>query len=356
MKRLYIILPLSFLLLTACKSKKDAPPPPTGKQNAGSPSVVVDVMIAAYQPITNSVQANGTVVANESVELHPEVSGRITYLNIPEGSYIKQGTVIAKINDADLQAQLNKSRVALELSIKTEERLRKLLSIQGLNQADYDAALNTVNSQKADIAYTQSLIDKTVLKAPFSGVLGLRQVSLGAYVSATTVLATLQQLDKIKIDFTIPEEYSSLIKKGNSVDVQVDADKKTNVRAVIVATEPQVNQNTRNLKVRALLQDSKVNLGAYVKVLVSSGKDLKGILVPTNSIIPDDKNKQLVVVKGGKAAFINVETGARQAGNVEVTKGIKAGDTVVVTGVLFAKPKSPLKVRSVKTLEQVSNN
>ncbi len=356
MKRLYI-LPLSFLLITACKSKKDAPPPPTtGKQNAGSQSVVVDVIVAAYQPITNSVQANGTVVANESVDLHPEVGGRITYLNIPEGSYIKQGTVLAKINDADLVAQLNKSKVALDLSIKTEERLRKLLSVQGLNQADYDAALNTVNSQKADIAYTQSLIDKTVLKAPFSGVLGLRQVSLGAYVSVTTVLATLQQLDKIKIDFAIPEEYSNLIKKGNTVDVEVDAAKKINKKAVIVATEPQVNQNTRNLKVRAVLQDSKVNLGGYVKVLVSSGKDVKGILVPTNSIIPDDKNKQLVVVKGGKAAFINVETGARQAGNVEITKGIKAGDTVVVTGVLFAKPKSPLKVRGVKTLDQVSNN
>jgi membrane fusion protein (multidrug efflux system) len=104
-----------------------------------------------------------------------------------------------------------------------------------------------------------------------------------------------------------------------------------------------------------VLQDNKVNLGAYVKVFVNSGTDIRGILVPTNSIIPDDKNKQLVLVKGGKAAFINIETGARQAGNVEVTKGVKEGDSIVVTGVLFAKPKSQLKVRGVKTLEQVSN-
>lgn len=351
MKRLYI-LPLGFLLITACKSKKDPVPV---KQNTGQQSVVVDVIVASPQPITNSLEANGTVVANESVELHPEVSGRLTFLNIPEGNYIKQGTVIAKINDADLQAQLNKSKVALDLANKTEERLRKLLSIQGVNQADYDVAVNQVNGYKADILYTQSLIDKTVLKAPFSGVVGLRQVSLGAYISPATILATLQQLDKIKIDFTIPEEYSNLIRKGNTVDVQVDAAKQTTTKAVIVATEPQVNQSTRNLKIRAVLQDNKVNLGAYVKVFVTSGKDVKGLLVPTNSIIPDDKNKQLVLVKGGKAAFINVETGARQAGNVEVTTGIKAGDTVVVTGVLFAKPKSPLKVRSVKTLDQVSN-
>ncbi|MES2332073.1 MAG: efflux RND transporter periplasmic adaptor subunit [Bacteroidota bacterium] len=351
MKRLHL-LPLALLLITACKGKKE--PVNNGKPSA-APPVVVDVLIAKPQPITNSVEANGTVVANESVELHPEVSGRLTFLNIPEGAYIKQGTVIAKINDADLQAQLGKTKVALDLANRTEERLRKLLSIQGVNQADYDIAVNQINGYKADIIYTQSLIDKTVLKAPFSGVVGLRQVSLGAYVSPATVLATLQQLDKIKIDFTIPEEYSNLIKKGSSVDVQVDADKQVKIKAVIIATEPQVNQSTRNLKVRAVLQSNKANLGAYVKVFVTSGKDVKGLLVPTNAIIPDDKNKQLVLVKGGKAAFINVETGARQAGNVEVTKGIKEGDSVVVTGVLFAKPKAQLKVRGVKTLDQLSN-
>lgn len=352
MKRLYI-LPLSLLLMTACKSKKE--PAANDKKNAPAPAVVVDVIVASPQTITNSVEANGTVVANESVELHPEVSGRLTYLNIPEGSSIKAGTVIAKINDAELQAQLGKSKVALDLATKTEERLRKLLSIQGVNQAEYDIAVNTINGYKADIAYTQSLIDKTVLRAPFSGVVGLRQVSLGAFVSPTTILATLQQLDKVKIDFTIPEEYSELIKKGNAVEVQIDAAKQTKAKAIIIATEPQVNQSTRNLKVRAILQDNRVNLGSYVKVLVSSGNNQKGILVPTNAIIPDDKNKQLVMVKGGKAAFVNVETGARQAGNIEVTKGIKEGDTVVVTGVLFAKPKSQLKVRSVKSLDQLSN-
>jgi membrane fusion protein (multidrug efflux system) len=351
LKRLYI-LPLCLLLMTACKSKKE--PVPT-KTNTAPQNVVVDVLIAKAQPITTSVEANGTVVANESVELHPEVSGRITYLNIPEGGSIKAGTIIAKLNDADLQAQLGKSKVALDLAEKTETRLKKLVSIQGINQADYDIAVNSVNGYKADIAYTQSLIDKTVLRAPFSGVVGLRQISLGAFVSPTTILATLQQLDKIKIDFTIPEEYSELIVKGRTVDVQIDAAKQTKVKAVIVATEPTVNQSTRNLKVRAVLQDNRVNLGAYVKVLVQSGTDVKGILVPTNAIIPDDKNKQLVLVKAGKASFINVETGARQAGNIEVTKGVKEGDTVVVTGVLFAKPKAPLKVRGVKTLDQLTN-
>jgi membrane fusion protein (multidrug efflux system) len=338
---------LGIVLVAACKHKQEP-----AKQNNAPQSVVVDVLIAAPQTVNNTVEANGTVVANEYVELHPEVSGRLTYLNVPEGSHIQQGTLIARVYDADLQAQLNKTRVALDLAQKNEERLRKLLAVNGVNQSDYDIALNTVNGYKADIAYTQSLIDKTVIKAPFSGTVGLRQVSPGAYVSPANIIATIQQLDKIKIDFTLPEEYSSLVKKGGTVEVQVDASSKQRKKAVIIATEPQVNINTRNLKVRALLQDSKASPGAYVKVYLAASKDQKSILIPTNAIIPDDKNKQVVVVKKGKAAFVNVETGGRQANVVEVVSGLNPGDTVVVTGLLFARPKSQLKIRSVKTIEQ----
>jgi len=295
------------------------------------------------------------VVANEYVELHPEANGRLTYLNVPEGSFIKQGTVIAKVYDADLQAQLSKSKVQLELAQKTEERLRKLLAINGVNQSDYDNALNAVNGYKADIQYTQSLIDKTVVKAPFNGVLGLKQVSPGAYVTTATVIATLQQVDKVKIDFTVPEQYTAIIQKGNTVTVAIDAVKQKAAKATIIATEPQINQNSRNLKVRAVLNEGKVNPGTFVKVTLSAGADAKAIMIPTGCIIPDDKNKIVIVVKGGKANYTKVETGVRDAAFVEVTKGLNVGDSVVVTGVLFARPKAAVKVRSVKTLEQLSN-
>jgi membrane fusion protein, multidrug efflux system len=317
---------LLFFVAVACKGK----PQPVKPKEA--PPTVVDVIVASPQSISNIVEANGSVVANEYVELHPEVSGRLIYLNVPEGGHITQGTVIARINDADLQAQLSKSKV----------------------QRDYDVAFNQVNGYKADIAYTQTLIDKTVIKAPFSGTAGLRQVSPGAFVTASSIIVTIQQVDKVKIDFTLPEEYSSLIKKGNLVEVELDAGQQTRRKAQVIATEPQVNLATRNLKVRAILQGGSANPGAFVKVYVSSGANKKAIMVPTNAIIPDDKNSQLVLVKSGKAAFVNVKTGAREASNVEITKGVEPGDSVVVTGVLFARPKTPLKVRGVKTLEQLA--
>jgi membrane fusion protein (multidrug efflux system) len=345
-----ILVVFVLILISACKSgKKDA-----FLKNSPPPKTIVDVIIAQSTSVSTNVEANGTVISNEYVELHAEVSGRLTYLKVPEGNFIQKGTLIARINDADLQAQLNKSKILLDLAQKTEERLRKLLAINGINQADYDAALNTENGYKADIAYTQSLIDKTIIKAPFSGVIGLRQVSPGAYLTPANVIATIQQLDKIKIDFTIPEEYANLIKKETTIEVETDEVKQSRKKAVIIATEPQVNQNTRNLKVRAILEGGKINPGAFVKVYVSSSEDKKAIMVPTSSIIANDINKQLILVKNGKASFTTVLTGLREVDNVEIIKGVNIGDTVVVTGVLFARPNAPLKVRNIKNIGKLS--
>jgi membrane fusion protein (multidrug efflux system) len=210
---------LAAFFIVSCKSKKEVAVT-TGRANAGPQTVVVDVIVAGFSSLSNVIEVNGTVVAYESTDLHPEISGRLTYLNIPEGARIGQGAVLARINNADLLATLNKSRVQLELAEKTEARLRKLLTISGINQADYDAALNQVNSLKADMVYTQAQLDKTTVRAPFSGTLGLRMVSPGAYVTPQSVLATLQQTDRVKIDFTVPESYTSMIHKGGIINVQ----------------------------------------------------------------------------------------------------------------------------------------
>ncbi len=334
-----------------CKNKSTVAP----ESKPAPSSVIVDVIIATPEPITNIIEANGTVIASEYVELRPEVSGRLTYLNVPEGKTIAKGTVIARVNDADLRAQIAKSRVQLNLAQTTVDRYKKLLDINGLNQADYDAALNQVNSFKADIVYTQSLVDKTVIRAPFSGVAGLRGVSPGAYVSPGTIIATLQQTSQVKIDFNVPDIYGNILKNGSAVNVQIDAATKDVRKAIIIATEPGANTDTRNLKVRALLQNGTASPGSFVKVLMDAGKNRSSVKVPTSCIIPDDKNNQVVLVKNGQAAFTNIKTGVREATNVEVVDGIKAGDTVVVTGVLFARPKGKLKVRSVKKLVDIKD-
>ncbi|WP_157580973.1 efflux RND transporter periplasmic adaptor subunit [Segetibacter koreensis] len=345
------ILPIMFFtgfIAFSCKQKKE----PSARRADGP--TVVDVIVATAQSISSTVEANGTIVAGEYVELHPEINGRLTYLNIPEGKYVTKGTIIARINDADLRAQMGKLKVQLDLAKTTEQRYGKLLKINGINQADYDVALNQVNSLEADINVLQAQIDKTILRAPFNGIVGLRQTSPGAYVTPTSVLATIQQVNKVKVDFTVPEEYGNIIRKGDYVTVEVDAARHKKQKALIVATEPQANTTTRNLLVRALLEDGTANPGAFVKVYIKAGTDKNSVLVPATAIIPEDKDKTLVTVVQGKAKFVKVETGVRQASNVEITSGIKEGDSVVVSGVLFTRPNAPVKVRSVKELADLT--
>ncbi len=335
-------------MLFSCSSKKSenekqGPPPPQ----------IVDVIIAGYQSIENKVEVNGSVLANESVEIHPEVSGRLIFLNMPDGAIVKEGTILAKINDAELQAQLLKSNTQLSLAVKNEERLNKLLQINGINQADYDVALNAVNNIKADIDLLKAQIDKTIIKAPFTGMLGLRMVSPGAYVTPQFTMATLQQTNQLKIDFAVPEMYGSLIKKGKVI--KVIADNNQEFSATIAAEESQINVATGNIKVRATLQKGDLKPGGFVKIQLDAGDGKQSIMVPTNVIIPDANSKKIIVVKEGKGEIVKIKTGIRNAYGVEVIDGLNPGDSIVVTGVLFVKSGKPVKVRSVKNLQDLIN-
>jgi membrane fusion protein (multidrug efflux system) len=344
-----IFLTGTLLFAVSCKEKKD-----TFQQKGAGEPTMVDVIVAKSQSIGNQVEVNGTVVASEFAELRPEVSGLLTFLSVPEGSVIQKGTVIARVNSADLEAQLNKLKVQLDLAETTEKRLKQLIDINGVNQADYDISINTVNGLKADMQYTQALIEKTVVRAPFTGTIGLRKVSAGSYVSPNSVIASMQQLTQLRVDFTVPEVYQNYVSKGSSVQILVDESKGTRQSARIIASEPQVNQSTRNLTVRAVLNGTSLTPGSFVKVYLNEGAEKSSILIPANSIIPEARSKKVVTVKNGKAAFVSVETGARQEEYIEVTKGLSVGDSVVVSGVLFARPDAPVKVRAVRDIKVIS--
>ncbi len=337
------------LLLASCKSgKQDAAP------SGPPPPVNVDVIVAEKVIFPQSVEANGTALANESLEIHPEVSGRLVLLNVPDGAHVSAGTVLAKINDQDLQAQLAKSKVQLSLAEKTEERQRKLLAINAINQSDYDLALSNLDAIKADIQLLDAQIEKTLIKAPFSGQLGLRNISPGAFVTPSTIIATLQQTDKIKIDFTIPESYAGFIKKGGKLSFTA-TDTLQHI-AVIEAIDPQVDLSTRNIKVRAIAAKNDVQPGAFVKVYIDVSSPSGSFMVPSNAIIPDATANKLILVRNGKGEFVKVTTGYRTANSVEIKEGIEAGDSIVVMGVLFVKKGADLKVKSVKKVQDMMGN
>lgn len=335
-------------LFTACHSKPDdAKGGKDAKKNNGP--ALVDVLVARPSAVSDSVEANGTVVANDFVELHPEVSGRLTALHVQEGHRVSKGTLIARINDADLRAQLQKTNAVLQVSTLSVNRLQQLLKVQGVNQADYDLAVSQVKSSQADAAYTQALLAKTIIRAPFTGVLGLRQVSPGAYVTPTTIIATLQADNKLKVDFTLPEVNNSLVKPGSVVTVSFGGNPPRRYQATVQAVESQINQTTRNLTVRARLPAGvQVSPGTFARVQVSTGAARRSVLLPTNAIMPGDQSDQVILVKHGKAMMADVRTGDRQNDKIAVISGLAAGDSVVTNGVLFAQPGKPVKVRGAK--------
>lgn len=311
------------------------------------PAIMVEVIVAGSEDVSSNLEVNGSVLANEMAELHTEVSGRLVYLHLPDGANVKEGTLLARVNDADLQAQLEQQKTQLDLANKTLKRLSDLLKVNGVNQADYDAALSQVNTIQATMKVINAQIDKTVIRAPFSGELGIRMVSPGAYVTPQTIIGSIHQTDKVKIDFTVPETFSSLLKKGNNVKIQTDGFDEM-LDATITAIEPQINTVSRNIKVRAMLTKGIIQPGAFVKVFLAQNK--KGIMVPSNAIIPDALSNQVVVVKNNKAVFVNVETGLRNANMVELTSGVAPGDSIIVSGMLFVRPKATVKVKKVKSL------
>jgi membrane fusion protein (multidrug efflux system) len=346
----YLKLIAGLILISALASCGNSKKDKNAKKT--TPPVPVEIIIADNEDFPSSIEVNGTVLSEEMIELRPEVSGRLTYLNIPDGASVQAGTILAKINDADLQAQLDQQKVQLELANKTEQRMKKLLAVNGVDQATYDAALSQVNLYNANIKVINAQIEKTVIKAAFSGRLGLRLVSEGAYVTTATIIGTLQQTDKVKIDFTVPESYEYLISVGKTVSLQSSSSKE-NLVATISAIEPQISTSTRNIKVRAKLESGNLIPGSFVKVLLDN--KAKGIVVPTNAIIPDAFSNQVVIIKKGKVVFKNVETGIRTANVVEISQGIEVGDSIVISGVLFVRPNSKIKIKGVKEIKKIMN-
>ncbi len=298
--------------------------------------------------IDQTITISGTIRPMEETVLMPEVPGRVVMINLNEGKYVRQGTVLIKLFDEDLQAQFHKAQAALELAEQTQVRQAELMKVSGISQLDYDQSVLQVHSIKADIEVLKVQIRKTEVHAPFDGVIGLRNISLGAEVTPTTSLATIRSIKQLKLDFSVPEKYSSQVRPGSKVQFSIQGDERKH-NATVMATEEGIDAGTRNLKVRALVtMDSTTFVpGTFANVELRLNENKNALMVPTQAIIPRERDKQLVISRSGKAQFIKVKTRIRQESMIEVTEGIQKGDTVVTTGTLFIKPGMNLNFSKV---------
>jgi len=297
--------------------------------------------------LTENVTTSGSILAAEETELHPESSGRVVRLNLPEGRSVRKGELLLKIFDEDLKSQMRKLETQIKQAEITEQRLADLLKVKGVSQQEYDLAVLQTQTLRSEVELTKINIDKTELRAPYDGVIGLRNISPGAYVTPATAVTVLRSATALKLDFSVPGKYSQLLRNGQTVTFKVEGSA-ADYTAVVQATEQSIQADSRNLRVRALVRNGKGLLpGSFAEVNLALGKKQEALLIPNQAVIPQARDKKVIVSKGGKAQFVTVKTGVRQAGMIEITEGLQMGDTICTTGILFLRPGSDVTFSKV---------
>jgi membrane fusion protein (multidrug efflux system) len=340
--------------LSSCNKKKDekaaAPGGGAGARRPQGP-ISVDGYIVKQSSVSEQIEVPGSLLPYEETSIRAEVGGRIIELNVNEGTQVKKGTLIVKLFDKDLQAQLRKLQVQLQINEKTEERNKELLKINAISQQDYDLSSLNVENLRADIESVKISISKTEIRAPYDGSVGLRNVSLGAFVSPSDIVTTIRQVDQLKLEFSIPEKYAKEISKGYAISFRVDGGLKTH-SATVIATDNSVDQATRTLRVKAVVKERDRELvpGVFAKVNLQLGKNSTAVVVPSQAIIPTIRNKQIIILRKDSVLFSVVETGIRDSAYVQILKGVNVGDTVITTGLMAIRPNSKIKISKLKTL------
>jgi len=322
--------------------------------NSSSESVLqVEAVEVGYETIEDEIFSSGTVQANEVVELSAESSGIITEIYFEEGREVQEGELLLKINDSELQAQKQRAEFRLTLAEQREERQRRLLERGGISQEDYDATLNEVNVLRSEIQLINAQINKTEIRAPFSGIIGLKFVSVGSYISPDTRIASLQEIDPIKIDFSVPERYISRVSVGDQINFTVQGVDST-FTGEVYAIEPRINTETRTLQIRAISGNSGQLLfpGAFANITLILEEIDNALMIPSISIIPGLNTQKVFVVEDGLVAEKFIRSGIRNSEKVQVVEGLQRGDTVLTTGLLQVRPGMQVNLTEVtKTTE-----
>jgi membrane fusion protein (multidrug efflux system) len=321
----------------------------SGKGGNGGPGMAVEGIVVGQTDFNSDLEVSGNIEANEAVVLRSEVSGLVTGIFFKEGSNVSKGTVLVKINDSDIQAQLKDVLTKQTLSTTSENRAKQLLEKGAISQEEYDNTFAALQSLKAQVQLIRAQLARTSVIAPFSGKIGLRNISTGEYLTPSTAIANLMNVNPVKISFSIPEKYMGQIKLNSEISFTTSSSTKI-FKGKVFAVEPGVNQQTRTLQIRALAQNPSGELlpGSFAQIKLTLNTIKDAILVPTEAVIPVLKGKIVYVSRNGKAQQVNVEAGTRTAESVLITGGLKIGDTVLTTGAMSLKPDAAVKVNLVK--------
>ncbi len=316
------------------------------KDKSAKPTAVfVNGLVIKLQNFTNSITVSGTIEANEQVQIRSEIAGLVKSINFAEGTFVNKDALLLKIDDRELQAQLLQAKTKQSLAAENEARSAKLLKADALSIEEYENVNAELKLLQAQTQLVKAQLSKTEIRAPFAGMIGLRNISNGAYLTPTTDIANLLSTNIVKITFSVPEKYAQRIKNGSDITFTVSGSS-TVFTATIYATEPSINAATRTLILKAKANNAKDLLlpGTFANINLPLQTIKNAILVPTQSIVPVLNGKQVFISVNGKAKAVMVQADIRTNENVLITEGLKPGDTLLTTGTMLLKNDMTVKV------------
>lgn len=328
------------LLLTACSDKSAQQGPPGG----GMPPTLVETAKATARELPDSLNAVGSLRAIESVVVRPEISGKLVRVQVAEGQRVAAGALLFALDSDIAQAEVNEALAAVRASERNRPRIVELAGKQLISKSDADAALATSEINNAKLASAKARLEKTQIRAPFEGVVGLRQVSVGEYVNAGQALVDLVRLDPLEVEFQVPENHAGRLAVGQSVSIVTDALPGETFDAKVTAIAPNVNLSGRSIGVRARLAnaDKRLKPGQFAQIELAMTAAAAVLMVPEQAIWPSGDQKMVYVVKDGKAELRPVTLGVREPGWVAIATGLEVGEEVVVAGQMKLFPGAPV--------------
>ncbi len=308
----------------------------------------VQAEVLAPKYLAEQINSTGTLLPDEDVDLSFETSGKIVNIYFKEGTLVRKGDLLAKLNDRPLQAQLLRVKAQRQLAEDREFRQRTLLSRDAISQESYDQVVTELQTLDADIQLLEARIAETELRAPFDGMVGLRYMSEGSFASPNSRIARLIKTTPLKLEFSIPERYSGEITQGFPVDFSVDGMAET-FRATVYAVAPKVDESTRTIVVRALYpnKNQELNPGRFATLVLQLSETHDAIAIPTESLIPEMDGDRVFVYRDGQAHSILVRTGLRTEANIQIVEGLQFGDTVLTTGVMQLRQGMPVEIENL---------
>ncbi len=306
-------------------------------KNTGVGRRALNVMAEVIKPrsLTDEIVVTGRLIPDEEVNLSFETSGKIVSINFTEGTHVVKGELLAKVNDGPLQAQLKKLESQLQLAQDRVYRQSALLEKDAVSKEAYEEAQTNLASLKADIELVKENIAQTELRAPFDGIIGLRQVSEGAFASTGTIVATLTKITPLKIEFAVPERYTTSVKPGMNLTFSVEG-QLDRLDAKIYATESKVDLTTHTFPVRAIYPNSNGKLfpGRFTNIHLKTLEIPEAISIPTECIVPEMGVDKVFLYKNGKAQPVSITKGIRNEARVQVLQGLSYGDTIITSGTM----------------------